>query len=60
MLKSGMMNGGTMSKIKFQPTDDVFTVQKRIDEYVEQNRTAEPDNGTEKMIKILLSVPGLV
>lgn len=61
VLKGGdMSEGGTMSKIYFQPTDTVFDVQNRLNAYIEQNRATEPDNGTEKMIKFLLSVPGLL
>lgn len=61
VLKGGsVMEGGTMSKIYFRPTDDVYTVQERLDEYIERNRAEEPDNGTEKIIKILLSTPGLL
>ncbi len=60
VLKGSMTDGGTMSKIYLQPTDTIFKVQERLTEYIETNRQEEPDNGTEKMIKILLSVPGLV
>lgn len=60
VLKGSMQDGGTISKIYFQPTDDVFKVQERLQKYIEENRQEEPDNGTEKMIKILLSVPGLL
>ncbi len=52
--------GGTMSKIYFQPTDNVFKVQERLTEYIEENRKENPDNGTEKIISILLSIPGLL
>lgn len=60
VLKGSMEDGGTMSKIYFQPTDDIFKVQERLQDYIAENRRKEPDNGTEKMIKILLSVPGLL
>ena len=52
--------GGTMSKIYFQPTDNVFKVQERLTEYIEENRKENPDNGTEKIIAFLLSIPGLL
>ena len=55
VLKGSMEDGGTMSKIYFQPTDDIFKVQERLQDYIAENRRKEPDNGTEKMIKILLS-----
>ena len=61
VLRGGsVMEDGTMSKIYFQPTDDVYKVQERLDAYIEENRKEEPDNGTEKIIKVLLSVPGLL
>lgn len=60
VLKGSMTDGGTMSKIYFEPTDTVIDVQRKLTEYIENNRQAEPDNGTEKIIKILLSIPGLL
>ncbi len=61
VLKGGsVMESGTMSKVYFQPTDDVFKVQERLNKYIEENRAEEPDNGTEKIIKILLGTPGLL
>ena len=61
VLKGGSLTeGGTMSKIYFQPTDTVYQVQERLNSYIEQNRAIEPDNGTEKIIKFLLSTPGLL
>ena len=61
VLKGGsVMESGTMSKIYFQPTDDVYKVQERLNKYIEENRAEEPDNGTEKIIKVLLGTPGLL
>lgn len=61
VLKGGSLTeGGTMSKIYFQPTDDVYKVQERLNVYIEENRALDPQNGTEKMIKFLLSIPGLL
>lgn len=60
VLKGSMKDGGTMSKIYFQPTDTVLDVQRKLTEYIENNRQEDPDNGTEKIIKILLSIPGLL
>lgn len=51
---------GTMSKIYFQPTDNVYKVQERLTEYIDENRKENPENGTEKIIAALLSVPGLL
>lgn len=60
VLKGSLADGGTMSKIFFQPTDTLFDVQRRLNEYIEANRSEDPQNGTEKIIKILLGTPGLL
>ena len=51
---------GTMSKIYFQPTDNVYKVQERLTTYIDENRKENPDNGTEKIVAALLSIPGLL
>lgn len=60
VLKSGQLDNGTMSKMFFELSDTVFEVNDKINEYVDQNRHAPDNNGTEKLIKILLSLPGLL
>lgn len=52
-------DNGIMSKIYFDMNDNVFDVQRKIDEYIKENRTSETDNKTEKLMKVLLKVPGL-
>ncbi len=59
VLKPGSTEG-TMNKVKLEPEDDIFTVQEKLDAYVEQNRQAGETNSTDKVISLLLSVPGLV
>ena len=59
VLKPGEENG-TMSKMVFDPGSDVFTVQKIIDEYVSNNRQAGDNNSTDRLITLLLSMPGLI
>ena len=51
---------GTMSKIYFQPTDNVYKVQERLTKYIDENRKENPENGTEKIVAALLSIPGLL
>ncbi len=51
---------GTMSKIYFQPTDNVYKVQERLTTYIDENRKENPENGTEKIVAALLSIPGLL
>ncbi len=60
VLKSGQLDNGTMSKMFFEMTDTVFQVNDKINKYVEDNRHAPENNGTEKIIKFLLSLPGLL
>lgn len=60
VLKSGETSDGTMSKMYFKPDNTVFEVNDIINEYVETNRNTPEDNGTEKMIKVLLGIPGLL
>ena len=60
VLKAGDINNETMSKIYFEPEDTGFTVQERIDRYVEDNRKTDNNNSTDKIIKSLLRIPGLL
>ena len=57
---SGAKNDhGTMSKMYFKLEDTIFDIDRKINEYVKANRETPEKNGTEKIIKFLLSVPGL-
>ena len=49
---------GSMSKMHFELTDDIFQVQKTIDEYVALNRNPD-SNGLDKLMDILLAIPGM-
>ena len=51
--------GDVISKIYLEPEDDVITVQRKIDEFVEDNRHNE-DQLLDKAMKILLHIPGLM
>ncbi len=59
VLKAGDVDG-TMSKMYFNPDDNIFEVNDTINKFVDENRNAPDNNGTEKWIKILLSIPGLL
>ena len=59
VLKSGQ-DDGTMSKIYFEPKDTIFDVQRKIDAYVENNREVTNANSTDKLVKTLLAIPGLL
>lgn len=58
VLKPGELDG-TMNKMYFNMEDDIFTVQDKIDAYVDENRAAGDTNKTDDLIHTLLSVPGL-
>ena len=59
VLKTDQAGGSTMSKIYFDFNDTIFDVQRKIDEYIEKNRTSDDTNKTEDIIVKLLKVPGL-
>ena len=60
VLKAGQADNGTMSKMYFNMTDTILDVNNTINKYVEDNRNAPDNNGTEKIIKALLSLPGIL
>lgn len=60
VLKPGEMGHGTMSKMYFNENNTIFEVNDIIEKYVAENREAPENNGTEKIIKFLLSVPGVL
>ncbi len=60
VLTPGGSAESTESKMYFQPTDTIFDVNKKINDYIDENRNSPQNNSTEKIMKILLSVPGLV
>jgi hypothetical protein len=59
VLKPGE-DDGTMNKMYFELTDDIFTVQKKLMDYVEQTRESGDKNSTDNISRILLANPGLV
>lgn len=60
VLKAGQTDNGTMSKMFFDKKNTIFDVNRIIEDYVNENRVAPDDNGTEKMIRFLLSLPGVL
>lgn len=60
VLKAGLADHGTMSKMYFDKKNTIFEVNDIINEYVNENRNAPDNNGTEKLIKVLLSLPGVL
>ncbi len=60
VLQSLEKHDGTMSKMYFEKSDTVLDINEKINTYVKENRENPENNGTEKIMKFLLSVPGLV
>ena len=61
VLKEGRMDQhGTMDKMYFKADYTIDEVDKIIKEYVDKNRKTEDENGTDRVVRKLLSVPGLV
>ncbi len=60
VLKNGQMDNGTTSKTYFDPTDTIFEVNDKMNAYIESNRDGETENATDKLVKVLVSVPGLL
>ena len=52
-------NDDTMAKINFEMTDDIFEVQRKIDEFVESNRS-DADQGLDKIMRIIQGIPGVM
>lgn len=52
--------GETMNKFYLDPADDIFTVNQKITDYIEENRKPATENPTDKIIKILVGIPGLL
>ena len=60
VLKNLVTQEETMSKVQFELTDDIFEVNRKMTEYVEENKKTTTVNNTDKMIKFLVSLPGLL
>lgn len=59
VLKAGDMSSETMSKIYFDIEDTVFDVERKIGEFIEENRAAGDTNSTDDIINVLLKIPFL-
>lgn len=58
VLKPGK-DEGTMNKMYFKPTDTIFDIQNKLDEYINNNRAEGDTNATDDLINKLLAIPGL-
>jgi pyruvate/2-oxoglutarate dehydrogenase complex dihydrolipoamide acyltransferase (E2) component len=50
---------GTMNKMYFKPENTIFEIQEIVNSYINQNRETGKTNSTDKLISLLLSIPGL-
>lgn len=60
VLTPGTDGEETESKMYFDPSNTIFDVNNNINNFVEENRNAPKDNGMEKFMDRILSVPGLL
>lgn len=60
VLKGGKMDNGTMSKVNFDPTDSIFEVNRKINDFIEFNRKDDKSSATDKLVDVLLKTPGLL
>ena len=60
VLKAGATGAETMNKIYLQPEDTIMDVNRRINEYVTASRDVADENPTDKIIKVLVGIPGLL
>ncbi len=58
--EGGEFGDETMSKVNFNYEDTIFDVQSKIDKFVSENRKTAGENKTDKIIKALLSIPGIL
>ena len=50
-------NAETVVKIKFDLSDDIYEVSRKINEAVEANRSTQYDNKTDKLLNFLIGIP---
>ena len=59
VLRPGDLDG-TMTKVYFEKTDTIYDVTRKIEEFLTTNRASAETNSTDKLIKTLLGIPGLL
>ena len=60
VLKSGIKGAETESKLYFEPDDNIFEVNKKIEDFISVNRQQGDTNSLDKWINRLVSLSGLV
>lgn len=59
VLKANDPTNGTMSKMRFEYEDTIFDVQKKIDDFIAQNRQDGDTSTTDDFAEKLVKVPGV-
>ncbi len=49
----------TMTKVRFEPTDTIFDVNEKMNKMIMDNKDKSSSNSTDKLMKFLVSIPGL-
>jgi hypothetical protein len=60
VLKPGDDDNATMDKIYFDMTDDIDTVQEKVERFISENKVEESVNSMDKVMHILASMPVLL
>ena len=60
VLKANTLENETMSKIYFEKTDSIDSVQEKMDDYITKNRKVESNNKTDKIISTLCGMSFLM
>ncbi|MBR3778871.1 MAG: 2-oxo acid dehydrogenase subunit E2 [Clostridia bacterium] len=60
VLRAGATGAETMGKMYLQQEDTILDVENRIQKFVADNRDVEGNNATDKIIKTLVGLPGLL
>ena len=60
VLKNGDYGHGTIAKFSVELDSTIFEVNDAINKFVEENRQNPENNGTEKLLKVFLGIPGLL
>lgn len=60
VLKSGIKGAETESKLYFEPDDNIFEVNDKIEEFITTNRQEGDTNSLDKLMKALVSLSGLL
>lgn len=50
----------TMTKVRFDLTDTIYDVNEKMSQMINDNKAASASNSTDKLMKILTGVPGLL